>query len=340
VVRPATVDDRERALALFRRVFGDVGAAVTPEIWDWLFVDNPAADKLYYVVADARGRLAGQYAAAPVFVQHAGERVRALISLHTATDPEFERQGIFRTLADRLYQDAAADVPVVYGFPNPVSAPVFYSRLDWTELRPFPLVVRPLSGPLGIASSFSSALARRRVRRRFAADDAVVSFDEFGDWADDLWAATSSGLGICAVRDARYLNWRFVRSPYSYRRYAVIRGGAPVAFAVVTFAPWRGGVAAYVMELMARPDDREAARALLGRAISDARDGGAAAVLSIVSPRHPHRAAFVRSGFLPVPNRVRTSFSFGVRRLGAGLDGKDWVTPREWSISGADLDFV
>jgi GNAT superfamily N-acetyltransferase len=339
-VRRATAADRDAALALLHRAFGESSAGITPDIWEWLFVRNPAADKLYYVVAELGARLVGQYATAPAMVQHDGKPVRALVSLHTATDPEFERQGIFRTLADRLYADTAAEVPVVYGFPNPASAPVFYSRLGWKELRPFPLVVRPLrgGGPFSAIGDRIVGLPGGLLDRR--RDGEVTPLARFGDWADELWSDLSPILGPCAVRDARYLNWRFVDTPLTYRRYALVRHGKPVAFAVLAFAPWRGRTAAYVMELMARPSDRSAARMLLQRLVADAREAGAAVAIGVVTKRHPHRGRFVGAGFVPLPGRIRTSFSFGVRPNGPSIGDVALARPEEWFISGADLDYV
>jgi hypothetical protein len=276
------------------------------------------------VVADAGERLAGQYAAVPVRLQHAGTVVHALMSVQTATDPEFQRQGILSALANDLYDRTRERAPVVFGFPNPAVAPARYGRLGWVELRPFPLLGRPLAG-----------LPLSRPGRA-----PVSTFESFGDWADELWEALAPSLGTCAVRDAAYLNWRFRDSPYEYECYGVERHGTIVAFAVLGFARSRGRRVAYVMELMARPDDAAAARSLIAHCAHVAGRSGARAIATIATHRHPHRSALLRAGLVPLPARLRSSFSFGVRHNGPGAVPNQLFHIDDWHLSPADLDYL
>src|SRR5207248_4376843 len=108
-------------------------------------------------------------------------------------------------------------------FPNPSSAPGFYDKLGWVELRPFPLLVAPLPGAaaafarrtavLGVASALLGRVVagRAAVAERHARSEpvAVEPFAEFGPWADELWSELAPQLGTCIVRDAAFLNWRF-----------------------------------------------------------------------------------------------------------------------------------
>ena len=354
-VRSATPDDRDGALRLLERAFG---ASWVPEtagpVWDWLFQPGAEDGRMYYLVADAGDRLAGQYALLPVRLQHDDRLVRGLLSLHTATDPDFARQGIFTTLAEALYTSASEEAPVVFGFPNPASAPGFYNKLDWVELRPFPLLGAPLpragatfTGGLRPAAPFAAlggllvaarAAAARRVVRPGALT--VEPFNEFGSWADVLWEGVAPRLGTCVVRDAAFLNWRFCRSPFRYRRLLLRRGDEPAGFLVSTVAPWKDTQLAYVMELLVRPEDRAGARLLLAHAVGAAVSEGAAGIVAIATRRHPHRRAFISAGMLPLPGRARTSFSFGVRVNGPGAARERLLQIDDWYLSGADLDYL
>jgi len=89
-VRSVTPSDREAALELARRAFGR--EHVTPDAarrWDWIFVNNTSGTRMHYALADAGTRLAGQYAMMPVRLQHQGKPTFGLLSLDTATDPDF-----------------------------------------------------------------------------------------------------------------------------------------------------------------------------------------------------------------------------------------------------------
>jgi len=313
---------------------------------------------MHYFVADAGDRLAGQYAVMPIRLQHRGQPLLGLLSLHTATDPDFERRGIFTALARELYARAASEAPIVYGFPNPNSGPALYRKLGWVELRPFPILIRPLGntrGPVVVKRPRLSPLAwlsdslallalvpAWAVKHRFERTQAkVVELDSFDVWADELWDEISPLLGTCAVRDAAFLQWRFAESPFRYTLYGLDRGAGPSGFAVLGCRPWRGGKVADLMELIVRSEDRSGADLLVAKAVLDAWSMGAIALRAIVSPRHPHRGAFLKAGFLPVPERFKSDFSFGVGILDAAqLTPNEVLHIDDWYISGADLDYI
>ena len=352
--RPANVDDKDEILKLHERS-PTAGARRDAAVWDWLFLRNTSSSNLYYFLAEADGAVVAQNATLPVRLSHGGKELGGLLSLHSATDPAFGGRGLFTTLGVKLYDAVASERPLVFGFPNPASAPIFYKKLGWVELRPFPVFVRPLgnirtrvaewrprlSPAAGLVDAIAPAAllparaAERRARRTGAR---VVALDGFGSWADRLWEELQPALGTCAVRDAAFLQWRFCDSPFRYKRYGLDRGSGPVGFAVLRARP--GGFAD-LMELMVRPGDATGAELLLARATRDAWASGAIALRAIISPRHPHRSAFLKMGFLRMPRRLRKSYSFGVCVL-----DRSSVTPNallhidDWYISGADYDFI
>lgn len=357
-IRTATAADGPLAIDLLKRAFGDADdVSQSRERWEWLFLRNTADVGLRYLVADAGGELAGQYPTVPTRMQHRGRELVGLLPVDIATNPSFTRRGIFTTLAKQLYEASASTAPLVFGFPNANSSPGYYGRLGWVELRPFPSLVRPLGNlepvvraarpSLGGLARAGDAVARRAISSGWwvglgnHSSRRVERIGAFGDWVDTLWEANRASLGTCAIRDARYLNWRFCESPYPYSIHALIRDREPEGFVVVSSHAWRGGRVADLMELSVLPGDTAGVRLLLTTAIVDAVDQGAFLLRGIVSPRHPQRDQFRRLGFFRLPRRLARQESFGA----AVLDG-DAVNPNDvfhiddWYISGADLDFV
>lgn len=351
-VRPAEFADRGRALELARRAFrleapDERGA----EVWDWIFLRNPAGGRLRYFVADAGDRLAGQYAVMPVRIQHDGREALGLLSLHTMTDPDFERQGISTTLARAVYEDSG-DAALVCGFPNPTSAPLLYRKLGWTELRPFPLLLRPLGGvrrllaarhpllaPLGALLDAVTPLLGA-VTPKGGRGIVVEPFDRFGAWADELWEQLAAGLGTCVIRDAAFLNWRFCDAPFAYRRFCARRDGRIVGFAVARLAAWRGLPVLYLMELLADPSDTDAPRVLLGHVLDDARQAGASVAYTVATRRHPHLRALRRAAFLTARGPARANHSFGVRAVGPTALPERLLSIDEWYLSPSDFDWL
>jgi GNAT superfamily N-acetyltransferase len=347
--RRATAGDRAAALALLGRAHaGDATAAPSAAEWDWLFDRNPATgSQLEYMVADAGSRLAGQYATVPLRLQIAGAPAHGLLSLNTATDPDFQHQGIFTTLAESVYEDAAGRFALVFGFPNGRSAPGFFHRLGWQDLGAPPVLVRPLAAPgrpfprRGVAFALGVAGPVLRAGDTFhRSKEHVERVDTFGGWADAVWATLGPALGTAVVRDTTYLRWRFDDAPREYRRWTVLgaQGDEPVGYAVSRLVPWRGTVLAYVVELMA--PTRSAASALLGEVLADARTGGAVAACVVATRRSPHRGTLLARGFLPVPGALGENVSFGARILTQGVPECAVLQRDVWYLSVADFDWI
>ncbi len=100
----------------------------------WRYRDNPAGA---VVGADAWDgeRLAAHYVTCPVEAQIDGQPVRGLLSLNTATHPDYQGRGLFTKLAEEAYaQGAAAGYGFVIGVANANSTPGFLRRLAFQHV--------------------------------------------------------------------------------------------------------------------------------------------------------------------------------------------------------------
>jgi GNAT superfamily N-acetyltransferase len=104
-----------------------------PAALAWRYRDNPAGT---VVGADAWDgeRLAAHYVACPLEARIDGELVRGLVSLNTATHPDYQGQGLFTRLAEHAYglgQDAGYGF--VIGVANANSTPGFLRKLAFQD---------------------------------------------------------------------------------------------------------------------------------------------------------------------------------------------------------------
>jgi GNAT superfamily N-acetyltransferase len=348
-IRPATLDDRDLALRLLDRAYGpDADRAA---LWDWAFARNPYTSDLHYLVADTGDGLAAQHTGIPVAMVHQGRRIGGLITIFTATDPAFQGRGLFRELAEQQYARSCGTCPIVLGFPNRRSAPSYFKRLGWVELRPFPQLRRPLRNTGGHAEGGAAlALAARamdvtgRIGRSRTVEVGLV--DDFSGVANPIWKAIEPHVGTAIVRDETFLNWRFVQSPFAYRRLVARRDGEPVGLAVLAEDSADGK--ARLMEFMVKPEEKiGVARALLCDVIEAATESGAYGLGCVATRGHPQRRALLGAGLLPVlGKRLRASplgageNAFGVRINGRGVEPSALLDVDEWYLSGADQDWL
>lgn len=143
--------------ALLGKVFG-AAAKFTPEALAWRYRDNPDGAVVGFDAWDGE-RLAAHYVTCPTTARIGGASVRGLLSLNTATDPDYGGQGLFTRLAQATYAaGAAAGHSFVMGVANANSTPGFLNKLDFQ-------LVGPLEAGMLLrrASRFESADADFRI---------------------------------------------------------------------------------------------------------------------------------------------------------------------------------
>jgi len=336
-------------LALFAGCFADNGGARSPASMRWLYRDNPSG-RLYvdFAVPPEGAGLAAIYATLPVRMRVNGEVRLALQSLDTLTDRAFRGKGLFVSLAKSVFARAAADdVAFIYGFPNGSSAPGFFGKLGWERLDPVPFLIRPLrtryfSSRLGRVGSklpdFPLAPSRRRGPRGGAQ---LVEVDRFDERFTHLWRAFSRDVCVAVERDAAYLDWRLVDKPEErYRRLALVEKGVLTSFIAFALKEKHGGRIGYVLELLHDKGRESDARWLLGAAVAEMAQQNADAVLAWCLPRAPTFGSYLRSGFFPLPERLRPiELHVGTRAFDGTL-GPVLRSRRNWYISYLDSDTV
>lgn len=114
-----------------------------PSYLDWLYRKNPDGKAQGFDAWDGH-LLVAHYVCIPVLARVGGKVVRALLSLNTATHPDYEGRGLFTKLAEMTYSVAATeDFDCVYGVANARSTPAFVNKLGFQ-------LVQPLDARIGV----------------------------------------------------------------------------------------------------------------------------------------------------------------------------------------------
>jgi GNAT superfamily N-acetyltransferase len=130
--------------ALFKACFPATDK-FTPAYLDWLYVANPDGRALGFDAWDGE-RLAAHYVCVPARAWVEGREVPVLLSLNTATHPDYQGKGLFTTLAAMTYEAGAqAGFDGVYGVANANSTPGFIRKLGFQ-------LVRPLEARIGLGA--------------------------------------------------------------------------------------------------------------------------------------------------------------------------------------------
>lgn len=136
-IRPSGTSPEQ--LAAYAGLLGQVFGAepkFSADAIAWRYAANPAGQ---VVGADAwdGDRLAAHYVATPLEAAIDGQVIKGLLSLNTATHPDYQGRGLFTRLAQDAYaQGQAAGYGFVIGVANANSTPGFLRKLAFQNVGP------------------------------------------------------------------------------------------------------------------------------------------------------------------------------------------------------------
>lgn len=262
---------------------------------DWAFGGNETA----FAVARSGNKVVGISSYIRSNMQFGTDRGAGYQAVDSFVAPEMRGKGLFTSLAKAYAEHAQVrGANLIWGFPNDNAAPAWFEKLDWTSHGQVPFLIKPLRAgyflrKLRLGGDFSLSSGQ---------DHNIEPISDVGDWADDLWDRFSTRIGCATIRDRAFLNHRLFDTPnrQQYRVVAEVasKGGALVA---TREAEKHGGRIAYVMEAMGETE----LRGVLNSELSRLRDRGVELALAWAYPWSPNYSVLRRSGFMPLPERIR-----------------------------------
>jgi glycosyltransferase involved in cell wall biosynthesis/GNAT superfamily N-acetyltransferase len=214
-VRHATIEDRPDILALLRRSLGgDESDDRYPALFAWKHDENRFGPSPMWVATDG-GRVVAFRTLMRWEFERGGHVLRAVRAVDTATDPDYQGRGLFRTLTMRALDEMLADgVDFVFNTPNSQSRPG-YLKMGWREVGRLPAAVRFI-GPAGAAVALRSKVPAERWSQPLAiGEDVAVWLDR-----DGLAGRIRDPGDVRELRtrvDEAFLRWRYTTPLLLYR---------------------------------------------------------------------------------------------------------------------------
>ena len=266
------------------------GRKLGVDFWSWLYFGNPTGAGTA-VVALRGQRLVGKFGRVPVRVTVAGERLTAELLEGLTLLPECRTWMHLRDLVEAsVLAESHREADFSFAFATPaltkwhaaMGYPVlgrvrmFAGVLNGTRMLAARGFARPAAMVAGCAARVVFGLQRSNPATPGVQ---LIEVARFGQEHDDLWLALEPRDCVAVVKDAAYLNWRYVNCPAAnYHRIAARVGGALAGYVV-----WRDhgpNDDGYVLELAAKDDSRPVLRALLLAALESMARSGTGLVMA------------------------------------------------------------
>jgi hypothetical protein len=355
-VRRYKPGDRDDIIALYEQVFGGDGHA-----WfSWKYEDNPYVDHVPMTVATTDGTVVAIKPTIAFRVCIGDEQVLALQPADVMVHPDHRRRGLYSRTTEHLQRVYADGEPeLFFNFPNEATLSGSLKH-GWRTVQQAPTAYR-IQRPPAMLDDDASLMVRagarvlgtvwrvgNRIRdRRHLDDERVTRYDRIPVSTLATLAKQGRPRGIHALRDPRYLSWRFENPEWSYATYLT---GTDEAYAAIVVGERRTSDQYLVALTDVYPPDTqpraEAIERLVGAIVADHRKADAlVADGQILPPDVCQRAGFRMDDRRPLDRFASPSTLVTCPATGVDPDEDDWVVaglditnPDSWNLSLAERD--
>jgi len=280
-----------------------------------MYKENPVGEGVIWL-AEHNGKIVGHSAAVPIIMKIDCKTVAAFQSIDTMTHPGYRHQGIYVTLAKRVYAEIGKEgMCFGYRFPNENSYPIAVKKLNWFDICRMQMMCKSFNWQNAIKLKVKNKFLRRvlaagailvfnkvffRTQKPHSVEglniNQVTSFDER---FDEFWPKACGQPQIMVIRNKDYLNWRYGNPNANYIIFAADKYGEICGYLVLEHYTQDGVKVSSIFDIIA--DSEEVMHCLISKAMENCRQNEVDVILySFIADRIYQQVAR-RSGFISIP---------------------------------------
>jgi hypothetical protein len=234
-------EDCGRLFDLFERVWH---SKALRERWNWEYLDNPKSDSIKILVAEDEGNIAGYTTRLPFELKVRGKSLPFYFSVNSMVDPNYGRRGIMKS----LYLKAAETMPLLYSKGSTTAMYRLLMKIGYETVEPNNYMARINSLPGWILWRLGHPVGKTgNAPEAGSIDEEFNKVVRYGSEFDIFWNDICSRYPGIVVKNAKYMNWRYVDIPHkSYESFYRISGGKIVSTVVF----YVGGKTGTIVDIM------------------------------------------------------------------------------------------
>jgi len=346
IIRKDTVTF-DKVLPLFSDAFGPKAADALRDIWEWKYFKPPFqfADGPRMFIIERRGIIIGFQGMISCRIKIGPEIKPMIWAVDFAVHPRYQRQGLGIQLLKAVMKEQPDTIQMGTPLPNAYQLGKKLGCRDLTELISHKRITAPApffrrNNPLAaigasclfalanIVSGMSAILSRNK-------DLSILEADAFDSRFDQFWNEVQDDYEAIVVRDAAYLNWRFMQRPGNrYSVLAAMRGNKIVGYMVTRLSMSDDISKGDIVDFLTRKNDTAAFTFLLHHAVKRLTVRKAAIISCTITPfQRPQKKVLRGNGFF-VGKRI-SPLTFGPQGLGSDFLPK----VKDWYLTLSDSDF-
>lgn len=276
-IREYTIQDKDEALALIDIVWDKYSAKKIHKTWNWLFESNPFIPRNcpYALVLEYQGKIVGLMCDIFEDLKVGNKTIKIRCGYNFSIHPSHRGKGI------RLFKQNLKFLGYpIFGFPTGRTTELevklglhkignVYRLIHILNMKNVVQVIIK-NKVLSSLSGFFGNLFMKFLSVKITSSDGteINQINYFDQEVDDLWKRLSKKYEILIVRDQKYLNWRFLQSPFAYSIFVAEKQKSFLGYIVLREVDKMDLHRGIIVDLFADPEDRKTIDLLLDKAIS------------------------------------------------------------------------
>jgi len=301
------------------------------EYWKWRYKKNPAGSPIIWL-AEHDSKIIGHCAVIPIRMKVGNTYITGSFNRNAATHPEYQGKGVFSSIINRCYQDAAEkDIPLTYGFANINLGPT-YKRYEWRGHICFLVYVTKVLDWEPRLSRYihnkflarAAACVLGKIRRPRSTNGSLIieRISRFDERINRFWEGISKHFKIIVKRDQKYLNWRYADYPENkYTIYTAVKDHRILGYCVLSEEQHENMRYGIIVDILGFQDYYNAVGYLIQRAVECFKEHDVDEVVCMLSEKHPYTSIFRKAGFI-TPLRRKRALHAAINLRGSSIDEK------------------
>lgn len=291
----------------------------------WEYMDNPSGPAIIFV-AKCKDEIIGEFIANPMRFNIKGVLRRGVLGTRAVVRDDFTSKGVYPYLAYKtLCTSASRGIDFMYGFPIKRVQKTLIEKLDFSKVREFPLLLKPLNIKNILKVRLKSKTWIKNISIflflplkilglgefiRYRQKKIIIRETNFFDERFDIfWEKVKNQYKNIMIRDSRFLNWRYVYNPRKKYKifYATDLTGNIIAYIVLGISKFKKLNTGYIMDILGEENKigSRASSLLIKKALSYFRKNSVDTAGCIMLSNKSYFKRLLMNGFLVCPSKFK-----------------------------------
>ncbi len=252
-IRPYAPGDEQQILEMDWLLFPDPWNKRNLDNWYWKYAGNNPAGRAIIYVMENEHKIIVHFAVVPYRLRVFGEDVLGSHSIGSMVLPSYQGKGLIKFVADRLFVEVSQrNIIFSYGFPNLLAHDLHKKLMGYSDV-------------MAISTWEKQTNANDQPIRKIGTSRfEFLAIQKFDKSVDALWDQVKDEHKIAVIRDAAYLNWRYLERPdQKYYAFGLYEADTLTGYVILKLYQDAAVLKGHIIDIMSLPGRDDIALALL-----------------------------------------------------------------------------